>query len=564
MSKKLSKEDFAATMAKAAPDDGVQLLAGQTADDAFALILEHPEPAKIVELLPVQEAYLMLHEIGAEDALTLLELATPEQVQGFIDIDCWDKDRLNQAKARTWMLLLNELNDEAFLRNIHEMDLAMLVTFCGEHLRVHKIENPDDDITIDGPSFLTPDRRYLVQYICREEHSKLINAVMMRIYTHDFDFFHYLLEAVYWETGAEVEELAYRQRRERMDMRTIPEYYTALEIMTTVDLKTFSPPRKTAPSALSEEPGSKVSSRHYLTRYEHEDSLLRRLLADSFSERDGIALEVMELANMAVVAHEVSFIDLDKVRRLVAMTDGLLNIGLQYLAGNDVPNARQTMIFHRALDIHKIGRTLVVDLARRVRSLPQRTTVDGKSPAQLMLDGPERDLVLGLLQPHLVRLVDGKEEIWNDLDQVRLGETQLVGIEALVDLMHDKIGFTPEFVSHLFLSRANIDQVAELTYRVLFNTFRCHDLLGRTPAPTPLAPVDIEALRALLETVDGKPSLPAAKLAELKAWVREAAGDRADQVQGILDRYQRALAKELADPNIINPAFRKQVLVKLR
>ena len=79
----------------------------------------------------------------------------------------------------------------------------------------------------------------------------------------------------------------------------------------------------------------------------------------------------------------------------------------------------------------------------------------------------------------------------------------------------------------------------------------------------PLAPADIAALAALLETVDGRPSLPAAKRDELEIWVRETAGDRADLVLAILDRYQRSLAKELADPDI-NPAFRKHVLVKLR
>jgi len=563
MNDKLSKQERLTAMATATPEDGVQLLAGQAAEDAFALILEHPNPAAIVALLPVQEAYLMLHEIGAEDALALLELSTPEQVQGFIDIDCWDKDRLNQAKTRTWMMLLHELADEAFMHNLREMDLATLVVFFGEHMRVHKIENPDDDIAMDGPAFLTPDRRYLIEFTCRDEYVKMVNALLMRIYKQDFDFFYYLLEAVYWETGPEVEELAYRQRRERMDLRTIPDYYSALEIMTTVDLKTFTPPRKTAPAPLADEPGGRIGSEQFLTRYAHTDSLLRRLLAENFPERDGIALEVMGLANMAVVAHQVSFIDLEKVRQIVATTDGLLNIGLQYLAGDDLPTARQTMIYHRALDIHKIGRTLVVQLARRARSLPQRAAVDGKSPEQLLLDGPERDLALGLLLPHPVRLVEGQEEGWNELVQVRQAETQLDAVEALVDLMHDKLGFTPEFVSHLFLSRANIDQAAELSYRVLFNTFRCHDLLGRTPAPMPLTPADIAALNALLETVDGHPSLPAAKRAELEAWVREAVGERAELVVAILDRYQVGLARELADPGI-NPAFRKHVLVKLR
>ena len=112
MSDKLDKQQLAALMDRSSPEDGVQLLAGLPAREACDLLLEHPEPRKVVELIPVEHLYVMMHEIGVEDALVLLDLASPEQVQGFIDIDCWDHDRLSLAKARTWMLLLNETEDQ--------------------------------------------------------------------------------------------------------------------------------------------------------------------------------------------------------------------------------------------------------------------------------------------------------------------------------------------------------------------------------------------------------------------------------------------------------------------
>jgi hypothetical protein len=563
MTDKVQTNELAGAMAAAAPEDGVGLLAGLSAPDAYKLLLEHPQPAEIVALIPTESLYLMLQEIGTQDALELLEMASTEQVQGFIDIDCWDRDRLDLAKARTWFLLLNELDDDAFIRDVQEMDLALLVAFFGAHLTIHILDDRNDEFDIDGVTFVTPDNRHLIEYTCSVEISKLINGLFARIAQLDVDFFLNLLEAIHWETGTETEEAAYEDRVKRLESRGFPDYYQSLEILVTVDLERFQPGRKTAPLQKSKEPGARISGSRYLVKYEHRDSLLRRALALPFDGRDDVAVEIMGLANMATVAEKTPFLELDRVSRLVARTDGYISIGLEHLVGDDPVKAAAQLVESRVIDIHKIGRTLVMNEARRVHKLLPRLAVDGRSPNKLLLDGPEGDALAGLLAAEPTRRADGVDQLWTEMAQV-LETRRVVEIaERFVDLMGGRFGFTPEKIRGLDLAGCNIADPVELSYRVLFNTFLGRDLLGREPSPEPLAGADLTTLAPLMTVARGRADLPAAKRRDLARWLRSALGKTdAPPVLAILERYGRALAAELVrnDPE---HRFRQETLVRL-
>jgi len=548
-------------MAAATPEDGVKLLAGLPALDAFNLMLENPKPQDIVQLVPMENLYLMLHEIGSDDALLLLELASPEQVQGFIDLDCWKRDRLDVPKARTWFLLLNELEDKAFEQNIRNVDLALLVTFFGKHLTVRKIEEISDEILHEGVAFLTPDNRHLLEYTCGTEHSRLINALLMRISNMDLEFFFRLVEAIYWETGAAVEEDAYQERIDRLESRGFSDYYSALEILATVDVERFAPRRKAAPPARAEEPGAEMIGSNYLVLYEHPETLLSRALAVDFPGREETAVEIMAMANMAVTASNTPFFELDQVRRLVARTDGYLSIGLEYLGGRDVEKARENLVAYRLLDVHKVGRSLMMRQAIRARKLLPRVAVDRQSRAQLLVDGPEGECLAGLLKYEPVRRENQEDQLWTDLGQIREAEKALERVDALANLMEQRFTFTPERLQTLRLVGANISDPAELTYRVLFNTFRCHDWLGHAATIEPLAPADLQPLRKLLIRRDGRPDLPEHLHRQFDMWLEEAAGAvGAASLRPIFNRTTRELVTELARTEL-KPHFRHEILV---
>ena len=62
-------------------------------------IISEPDAAQLVPRLPVQELYYAIKEVGLADAEELVALATPEQVQGFVDLDAHGRESLAQTVA---------------------------------------------------------------------------------------------------------------------------------------------------------------------------------------------------------------------------------------------------------------------------------------------------------------------------------------------------------------------------------------------------------------------------------------------------------------------------------
>src|SRR5688572_1829521 len=66
-------------------------------------LLTQPESRALVAELPVQDLFSVIKEVGLEDASELVEMATPEQLQGCLDLDAWRADELDLAALRPWL-----------------------------------------------------------------------------------------------------------------------------------------------------------------------------------------------------------------------------------------------------------------------------------------------------------------------------------------------------------------------------------------------------------------------------------------------------------------------------
>src|SRR5215510_13607898 len=85
-------------------------------------ILSEPDAAQLVPSLPIQELYYAIKEVGLADAAELVALATPAQVQGFVDLDVWDRDRLDVEKVNAWIDTLGEAGYEKLGEVLERLD----------------------------------------------------------------------------------------------------------------------------------------------------------------------------------------------------------------------------------------------------------------------------------------------------------------------------------------------------------------------------------------------------------------------------------------------------------
>ena len=66
-------------------------------------ILESPQPAALVHAIQEEDFYFLIHDIGLDDALELIGLASARQWDFLLDMSVWEKDRISLSAWTRWL-----------------------------------------------------------------------------------------------------------------------------------------------------------------------------------------------------------------------------------------------------------------------------------------------------------------------------------------------------------------------------------------------------------------------------------------------------------------------------
>ncbi|MFW5937169.1 MAG: DUF6178 family protein, partial [Desulfosalsimonas sp.] len=72
-------------------------------EKALDEILDHAQPAALVHSMAEEDFFFLVNEIGPEDALELLSLASNRQWEYILDLETWNRDRINTGALTHWM-----------------------------------------------------------------------------------------------------------------------------------------------------------------------------------------------------------------------------------------------------------------------------------------------------------------------------------------------------------------------------------------------------------------------------------------------------------------------------
>ena len=75
-------------------------------------LLEAADPAAAVAALSVPDFYFLVKEVGLGDSDELIALATPQQIRGCLDLEIWNRDRVQVEAAGPWLSSLLEIGPE--------------------------------------------------------------------------------------------------------------------------------------------------------------------------------------------------------------------------------------------------------------------------------------------------------------------------------------------------------------------------------------------------------------------------------------------------------------------
>jgi hypothetical protein len=181
---------------------------------ALDLILESPTPALLVQSLAEEDLFWLVRDIGPEDALPVLSLASNDQWQYLLDLELWKKDRLQMNAVNRWLRLLLKADPERFLIWTLREHIELIELNLSKNIEV-RIRQEDESASDFDEGYFTLDGVFYIR-ISREEHYEGMREFLERFQRHNPEKFHRVLLELTGVMPAEVEEMAYRLRNIRL------------------------------------------------------------------------------------------------------------------------------------------------------------------------------------------------------------------------------------------------------------------------------------------------------------------------------------------------------------
>jgi hypothetical protein len=369
-------------------------------------ILSAPDPTALVPTLPIQDLYFAIKEVGLADATDLVALATPTQVRGFIDLDAWDRDHLDEAKMEEWLVAVSEAGPVKLKQVIEALDPEAVTLFLRRVARVYDLTLEDDlPEEPEGHFWPTPDGNFLLDVIPSGERGKSVERLVDYLYRADLQVARWALMAARSEISAELEEWSYRWRSGRMADLGYVDYYDALSVYSPLDPARV--PVGTAPATIPKapaprEPEAEPSLPTQLAAVIDPRGAYGRALAtiDDPVELDRQQSFLMLLVNKVLSADRVDTGDLDGAQKTLPRIVGTLDLGLEAMvrqrgAVDDVDRYAGELVRSIALEhLFRVGVGLLDRLQRAARALVSHGLII-VPPLTVSLAEPPHDALLG-------------------------------------------------------------------------------------------------------------------------------------------------------------------------
>lgn len=270
--------------------------------ELITTIYSAESPEVVVKSLPAQTLYYCIKEQGIESSVELLMLATLEQTQIFLDLDLWNKDKINEDNLFSWLLLDDDEGGLSILQKILKVaDLKVIALILSQYVTVVTHEEPTD--APPSPGFYTPDKGYTWIMISHDDPDRYfaLGRILALLFETSAEAFYQVLSVPTVSTPTLLEEDSYQDKTKRLASEGIPEPEFAAEIITPRQISKFK------------ESDSQLSLNHGLmVKFKDDD-------------REELAL----ILNALVVHYNLPFYEIDRVKECEEFIIGCINLALE-------------------------------------------------------------------------------------------------------------------------------------------------------------------------------------------------------------------------------------------
>ncbi|MEK9629752.1 MAG: DUF6178 family protein [Nitrospinota bacterium] len=377
------------------------------------------DAVEVTRSIPAEEIYNLIKELGKEDSLLILSMASAEQLQYFFDLEWWQGDKFQPRRAVEWLDVLDQCDEPETLEWFFAEDFDQKVMLLQALIKVFKQDEMTDSYEgVEGMEHFSPDGVYDVYFKIKE--SKPLRKLLLLLAEKDIVFLHELLEAVIWYPLTVTVEKAYQWRLTRTAERGIPDFEEAMGIYSSLDPESL---KQEVPS-LENFPGGKF---HFSPQYPLSQALLSHFFGQcvmnlgSEERLDTIRWELVCLANKVMVADKLDISDQKIRQKAMRKAVGFINIGLELGASGDLEKGHSLLFQLWMQSLFQVG----FEQLKQIRTKASVFLKDNGSFLEHFISGSDKEKLGALVQSFPQIAEKGEEDapvLWRDpesLDDVR-------------------------------------------------------------------------------------------------------------------------------------------------
>ncbi len=355
-----------------------------------ALLAQDDAKGAVAALSP-NEVYELVHEVGFEDAGDLIALTTPTQIRGCFDLDGWNKDQIEIAPLRPWIMALIETGFENLTTVWGTLDSELRALILQREVKIYDttLEEQPPEREDEPPIMTTPDRWFLLELLGDDDSQRMVMQLIEDLYRGDPDLARHTIMAARSEPAAELEEGSYRWRSGRLADLGYVDFYDALDLFRPLDAEQVKIGEDSQDRIPTDEtvPVSMVVAEEVLGR-----SFLARAISgiDDQIESERLEASVMVLVNRVLAAGRAKPGQVEVVRRGALYATSTLSLGLETITRGDLGRARDALRSISLTRLFRVGYTVTIKVARLAQALAARSVTAGS---------PAKELVAGLCSP---------------------------------------------------------------------------------------------------------------------------------------------------------------------
>ncbi|MBI5591410.1 MAG: hypothetical protein HY881_13110 [Deltaproteobacteria bacterium] len=349
-----------------------------SAEKAMDVILNARQPAALVHSIPETDLFFLVQDIGPEDSLPLLGLASNAQWDFMLDMATWKGDRIEIRSLTRWLNLRFLADPDRFLRWFQNEETEFIEWYLFRNIQIRVLE-PDEEPADIPDAFMTIDNMVYFRFLPEsvdmafskdetdasdtdEERYTFITRFLEKLYSEDPIQYQNVMLETRTILPTETEEEAWRIRNIRMAEKGFLPFDEAIGVYQ--PLKPEAIPKRIISKKRSQESHLPVPS--YASGLLDADNLFVRSLKALEQDRilPEIQAELASLINQLVVADQKQVASKADIEEVVKKAVGYLSIGLERLSAKPLDVVRSASLIRSRLlsGIFRVGYGAALEL----------------------------------------------------------------------------------------------------------------------------------------------------------------------------------------------------------